>query len=72
MESTLPSYISCSSVMTALVIKRISTGVRSVTNTLQVYHRRLLDYLGVPEENTVRGYEERNDLPNHAHCKIKR
>ena len=74
MEETLPSYISRSSAWVLFGIKRISTGVRSVTNTCRFINRLLFldDWQEIPEEKYRPGYEKRNDLPNHAHCKIKR
>ena len=74
MEETLPSYISRSSVMTAFGTKRINTGVRECDEYLQVYQSIALldDWQEIPEEKYRPGYEKRNDLPNHAHCKIKR
>lgn len=74
MEEILPSYISRSSVMTAFWDKRINTGVRSVTNTCRFYRSiaLLYDWQEIPEEKHRPGYEKQNDLPNHAHCRIKR
>ena len=41
---------------------------------LQVYRSiaLLYDWQEIPEEKHRPGYEKQNDLPNHAHCRIKR
>ena len=74
MEETLPSYISRSSVMTAFWDQEDKHWCEECDEYLQVYQSIALldDWQEIPEEKYRPGYEKRNDLPSHAHCKIKR
>ena len=74
MEETFPCYISRSSVMTAFWDQEDKHWCEECDEYLQVYQSIALldDWQEIPEEKYRPGYEKRNDLPNHAHCKIKR
>ena len=74
MEETLPSYISRSSVMTAFWDQEDKHWCEECDEYLQGYQSISLldDWQEIPKEKYRPGYEKRNDLPNHAHCKIKR
>ena len=74
MEETFPSYISRSSVMTAFWDQEDKHWCEECDEYLQVYQSIALldDWQEIPEEKYRPGYEKRNDLPSHAHCKIKR
>ena len=74
MEEILPSYISRSSVMTVFWDQKDKHWCEECNEYLQVYQSIALldDWKEIPEEKYRPGYEKRNDLPTHAHCKIKR
>ena len=74
LSETYPQKKTMAGFMTAFWDSKDQIWCEECDEYLQVYQSIALldDWQEIPEEKYRPGYEKRNDLPNHAHCKIKR